>query len=139
MHLIGGSIWVGGHLILAVSLLPEALARRDPDMVHGFERIYERIGLPAMLVQLVTGLWLSLRFRPDVASWLDWNDPVALTISLKLLCLLATLALALHARLVLIPRLTAASLTLLATHILAVTALALAFVWLGVAFRYGGV
>lgn len=139
IHLIAGSIWVGGHLVLALSLLPEAMAKRDPELINGFERIYERIGLPALVVQVLTGLWLALQLLPEIATWLDWRDPVALTISLKLACLVATIALAVHARLAIIPRLSAASLPMLGAHIVAVTALALAFVWLGLAFRYGGV
>ena len=139
VHLIAGSIWVGGHLMLAASLLPEALAKRDPDLVRGFERIYERIGLPALVLQVVTGLWLALQLQPDIAEWTRWSDPVALTITLKLACLAATVALAAHARIFIIPRLTAARLPLLGAHIVAVTAIAAAFVWLGLAFRFGGV
>ena len=138
IHLTAASIWVGGHMILAISLLPEALSKRDPVMVRNFEKIYERIGLPAMAIQVVTGLWLAYQLQPGLASWADWSDPVSLTISLKLVCLLATIALALHARLVLIPRLNAARLPLLGLHIAAVTLLALAFVWLGLSFRSGG-
>ena len=139
IHLTAGSIWVGGHLVLALSLLPEALAKRDPELIRGFERIYERIGLPAMVVQVVTGLWLAHAILPGFDMWVEWSDPVALTISLKLACLAATIALAVHARLVIIPRLNAARLPMLGAHIVAVTALALVFVWLGLAFRYGGV
>lgn len=139
IHVTAASIWVGGHLVLAVSLLPEALSKRDPEMVRGFERIYERIGLPAMAVQVVTGVWLAHRLLPDFSMWVDWSDPVALTIALKLACLAATVALAIHARLFIIPRLDAARLPILGAHIVAVTALALIFVWLGLAFRYGGV
>ena len=138
-HLTAAAIWVGGHLVLAVSLLPEALIRRDPDQVLGFERIYERIGLPAMAIQVVTGLWLAYRLRPGVSSWANWNDPVAVAILLKLACLAATVALAVHARLFIIPRLDAARLPLLGVHIVAVTGLAVVFVWLGITFRYGGV
>lgn len=139
IHLLAATVWVGGHLVLAVSLLPEALAKRDAELVRGFERVYERIGLPAMALQVVTGLWLAWRLRPDIAVWADWADPVALTISLKLICLVLTIALALHARLVIIPRLDAARLPLLGLHIAAVTLLAVAFAWLGLSFRYGGV
>ena len=138
IHLTAASIWVGGHMILAISLLPEALSKRDPALIRNFERVYERIGLPAMAIQVVTGLWLAYRLQPGVASWVDWSDPISLTISLKLACLLATIALALHARLVIIPRLNAARLPLLGVHIAAVTLLALAFVWLGLSFRSGG-
>ena len=139
IHLGAASIWVGGHLVLAIGLLPAAMSRRDPEIVLGFERRYERIGLPAMAVQVVTGLWLAYLLLPDLAMWAAWSDPVARTIALKLGCLAATVALAVHARLFVIPTLHAARLPLLGLHIVAVTALALAFVWLGVAFRFGGI
>ena len=139
IHLAAASIWVGGHLVLAVSLLPEAMSKRDPELILGFERIYERIGLPAMVVQIVTGLWLAYRLRPELATWAKWDDPIALTICLKLACLAATAVLAVHARLFIIPALDAPRLPVLGAHIVAVTVLALVFVWLGVAFRYGGV
>lgn len=139
VHVVAASIWVGGHLVLAIGLLPQALSKRDPEIILGFERIYERIGLPAMAVQVATGLWLAFRLKPDLAAWADWDDPIARTIGLKLICLAATIGLAAHARLFIIPRLDSARLPLLGAHIVAVTAIALAFVWLGVAFRYGGV
>ncbi|MCE2481371.1 MAG: hypothetical protein J4F33_00480 [Alphaproteobacteria bacterium] len=71
--------------------------------------------------------------------WAAWSDPVARTIPLKLGCLAVTVALAVHARLFVIPTLDAARLPLLGLHIVAVTALALVFVWLGLAFRFGGI
>ena len=84
--------------------------------------------------QPFTGLWLAYQLL-----WAEWSDPVARTICLKLGCLAATVALAVHARLFIIPTLDAAHLPVLGLHIVAVTALALAFVWLGVALRLGGV
>ena len=139
IHLAAASIWVGGHLVLAIGLLPKALSKRDPEIILGFERVYERIGLPAMAVQVATGLWLAWRLRPDLSAWVQWSDPIAVAICLKLACLAATVALAVHARLVIIPTLDAARLPSLGVHIVAVTVLSLVFVWLGVAFRYGGV
>jgi len=136
IHLTAASIWVGGHLVLAVSVLPQALRHRDPQPVRDFEHIYERLGLPAMAVQLVTGLVLAHRLLPDVATWMEWSNPVARTIGLKLICLTATLALAIHARLWIVPGLNADRLPLLGIHIAAVTVLALGFVWLGISFRY---
>ena len=58
-------------------------------------------------------------------------------IGTKLLLLGLTVALALHARLRLIPRLDTSNLGLLAAHILIVTALAVALVIVGVDFRTG--
>ena len=139
IHLTAASIWVGGHLVLAISVLPEALRNHDPEPIRSFERIFERIGLPAIAIQVTTGLWLSHRLLPDMATWMEWSNPVARTVGLKLVCLVATLALAIHARLRIMPKLNADRLPLLSTHIIAVTTLAVLFVWLGVCFRYGGV
>ncbi|KKZ15347.1 MAG: copper resistance protein CopD [Candidatus Synechococcus spongiarum 142] len=139
IHLAAAAIWVGGHLVLAIGLLPEALAKRDPEPIREFERVYEQLGLPAMAIQVITGLWLARRLLPEMAAWMDWSNPVARTIDLKIACLAATLALAVHARLRVVPTLNADRLPLLGVHIIAVTTLALVFVWLGVCFRYGGV
>jgi len=122
--------------VLAVSVLPQALRHRDPQPVRDFEHIYEWLGLPAMAVQLVTGLALAHRLLPDVFMWVEWSNPVVWTIGLKLLCLTATLALAIHARLRIVPGINTDRLPLLGIHIVAVTALALGFVWLGVCFPY---
>jgi len=138
-HLLGAAIWVGGHLILTLSILSEALIRRDPEPVRRFERVYERIGMPALTVQVASGLWLATQWLPDPLDWLQPDDPAARTILLKLGCLAATAALAVHARLRIIPKLDAARLPWLGVHILGVTALSLAFVWLGLSFRTGGV
>lgn len=32
LHLLGAAIWVGGHLVLALGILPGALRRRDPQV-----------------------------------------------------------------------------------------------------------
>lgn len=138
-HLLGAAVWAGGHLILTLSILSEALIRRDPEPVRRFERAYERIGMPALALQIATGLWLATQWLPDPLDWLRPDDPAARTILLKLGCLAATAALAVHARLRIIPKLDAARLPWLGAHILGVTALSLAFVWLGLSFRTGGV
>ncbi|MBF3283866.1 copper transporter, partial [Pseudomonas aeruginosa] len=48
LHLLGAAIWVGGHLVLALGILPGALRRRDPQAIRAFEQVYERIGIPAL-------------------------------------------------------------------------------------------
>ena len=137
-HLIGASVWVGGHLVLALRILPAALRARDVAAIRSFEGVYEGIGLPAFAVQVVTGLWLALRLSPDVALWADLSDPLSRAIVLKLGCLAASLMLALHARLWLIPRLDADTLPALGWHIRAITLVGVLFVLAGVSIRVGG-
>lgn len=138
LHVLGATIWTGGHLVLALTVLPRALTKKDVTIIQDFEAGFERIGIPALLVQIVTGVLLALRALGPPNQWLDVGNPLARVVLVKLCMLLATLALALHARLRIIPKLTPQTLGLLAVHISLVTILAVAFVVFGVSFRFGG-
>jgi hypothetical protein len=86
---------------------------------------------------VLTGVWLAAQFAP-VSRWLAFGTPLEARIGVKLILLGLTVALALHARLRVIPRLDDTRLTLLATHIVIVTLLAVAFVVVGASFQTGG-
>jgi len=118
--------------------LPRALRARDPAIIRDFESGFERLGVPALLVQIVTGLWLAYRWTPHVADWFSPSTPPARLVSLKLVLLAATIGLAIHARLRVIPRLEPATLRLLAVHVVAVTLLGVALLLVGVGIRTGG-
>jgi uncharacterized membrane protein len=136
-HILGATVWTGGHLVLALSVLPAALKASDVAAIRAFEGAFERVGLPALVVQVATGLWLALRAAP-LDSWIDLSDPLGRTIGLKLACLAATALLAVHARLFLIPRLDAMRLPQLGWHIRGVTLLSVLFVVAGASIRFGG-
>ncbi len=137
LHLLGASVWVGGHLVLSLSVLPRALRARDPAIISEFESGFERLGIPALLVQVVTGLWLAYHWAPDIAGWFFPSTPAARLVLVKLALLAATVALAVHARLRVVPQLNAATLRILAYHIVAVTLLGVALLVVGVAIRTG--
>ena len=134
LHVLGASVWVGGHLLLLLRYLPEALRTRDPKIIQGFEHRYEVIGLPALLLQVITGIMLGMSYD---ANWFSFNTTVDLLFNLKLILLLLTLALGIHARFFILPRLEADGLRSLALHIAAVTLLAIGFVYVGISFRFG--
>ena len=137
LHLLGATVWTGGHLVLATTILPRALRARRIEELAAFESAYERIGMPALALQVLTGLWLAHRLLPDPATWFCWQQPVARLVLLKLALLALSGAFALHARLRVIPRLSPATLPLLAWHVLPVTLLSVAFVVVGLSFRTG--
>ena len=139
LHVLGATIWTGGHLVLALAWLPRVLRERSPEQLLRFEQGYERIGMPALVVQVVTGVWMAWQMVPSVAAWLSPETPVARAIALKLGLLALTALIAAHARLRVIPRLTAATLPLMAWHVAAVTLISVAFVAVGVSLRFGGV
>jgi putative copper export protein len=138
LHVLGASIWTGGHLVLAITVLPRALRAKDPSIVEQFEAGYEKLGIPALVLQLLTGLWLAYRLLPDPGAWFAFGSPAATNIFAKVILLVLTLALALHARLRVIPRLNAERLPTLAAHVILVTILSVLFVVVGVGFRAGG-
>jgi putative copper export protein len=138
VHLLGAAIWTGGHLVLALGVLPGAWRRRDPAPIVAYERAFERIGLPALLVQVASGLWLATIYVPGFWGVFRPGHGIAWLILAKLGCLAGTLMLAAHARLSLIPRLSSATLPSLGWHIIAVTALAVLFTVCGGLIRVGG-
>jgi putative copper export protein len=137
LHLVGAAVWAGGHLVLATTILPAALRARRAAAVSEFEQRFERIGLPALVVQVATGLWLAERLLGAPGHWFEVR-PLAHVVQVKLGLLAATVALAVHARFRVVPRLSDDSLPTLAWHIRAVTVLAVLLVLAGASTRFGG-
>lgn len=135
--MLGATIWAGGHLVLAMTILPEALRLQRAAPVSEFEHRFERIGLPALAVQIITGLWLAEHLLGSPDHWFEAN-PLARAVQIKLGLLALTVGLAVHARLRVIPRLSDETLATLAWHIRIVTLAAVLFVLVGVSIRFGG-
>jgi len=133
-HVLGACVWVGGHLVLALSVLPKALKEKDPEIVRVFESHFERIGIPALLIQIITGLRMA-GIYVDPRDWFSFNNVMTSHISVKLILLIVTVILAIHARLFIIPKLNKDNLSLLRLHIIAITLVALALMFTGLNFR----
>lgn len=137
LHILGATVWTGGHLVLSLVILPGVLRERSAAKLLAFEAGFERIGMPALVVQIVTGLLLAWRQLPQLTAWFDPANPVAHAILAKLGLLLATFLLALDAKLRVLPRFDDSRLTDMAWHIVPVTVLSVLFVAVGVSFRTG--
>jgi putative copper export protein len=137
LHLLGAAIWAGGHLTLALTILPRALREQRSAAVSDFEHSFERIGIPALAVQVVSGMWLAHHLLGSPGNWFD-DSPVAHVVQVKLGLLALTVGLAIHARLRVIPRLSDMTLPTLAWHIRIVTISAVLFVLAGASIRFGG-
>ncbi len=123
--------------MLALAVLPRVLKEKSPQRLLEFESAFERIGKPAMLIQIVTGLLLAHRLLPDVYLWLDWSNPVSRVVGMKLMLLALTILLAADAKLRVLPKLSNKNLWDMAAHIIAVTLLSVLFVIVGVSFKTG--
>ncbi len=137
LHILGAAIWTGGHLVLALSILPRAWREHRASLIRDFERVYERVGMPALAVQIVTGLVLAYHLLGSPSHWLA-DTGQARAVIFKLSLLAVTVALALHARLRVIPNLRDDNIPVLGYHIIAVTIIGVLFVLTGVCLRFGG-
>lgn len=138
IHLIAATIWTGGHIVLFFAVLLPALKHRDHTRITAFEEHFEKVGIPALLTLVATGVWMAYHQLPDLSAWFTFSSVVSRTVTIKLSLLLLTLLLALHARLVIIPNLSEKSLNSLAVHITGVTLIAILFALTGVLHRFGG-
>jgi putative copper export protein len=137
LHLLGAAVWTGGHVVLATTVLPRALRAKRASILSDFEQGYERVGMPALGVQIITGLWLAHRLLGAPTHWFV-ASPLAHVVQFKLLCLAGTAALAIHAKTRVIPRLRDDNLPVMAWHIAGVTVFSVLFVLAGASARLGG-
>ena len=138
LHVLAATIWTGGHLVLATTILPRVLKEKSTSDLLRFESGYERIGIPALIIQVIIGLWLAHNLMPEIGLWFSVGNPISRLIFVKLILLLLTVLFAIDARLRIIPNLTDRNLMPLAYHIIPVTIISVLFVIVGVSFRTGG-
>jgi len=138
VHALAATVWTGGHLVLDLGVLPQALRERSAQRIRAFEEMFEPLGLSALAIQVITGAWMAWIYLPGFHGLFRPANPIGMLVGVKLMLLAATAALAIHARLKLMPRLTDDNLAGLAWHIRAIAALAIAFVVVGALIRLGG-
>ena len=138
VHALAATVWSGGHLVLDLGVLPRALREQSAQRIRDFEELFEPLGLTALAIQVVTGLWMGWTYLPGAQGLFQANNPIGILVGTKLVLLASTAALAIHARLRLIPQLNDSNLNRLAWHIRGITALAIAFVVVGALIRLGG-
>ena len=124
-------------MVLSLVILPRVLSEKSPGDLLKFESAYERIGIPALLIQVTTGVWLSYRLIPNLSHWFKFDNPINTLIGIKIILLSITVAFAIDARLRIIPNLSKDNLVSLAWHIVPVTVTSVLFVFVGVTFRTG--
>lgn len=147
LHLLGATIWVGGHIVLIAGVLPAALRKGDPAPVLEFERFFARLGLSALAVQVITGVWLAHIWLGGWTNLGGFSMPAAGPVVIKLALLFATLAQAGWAYHRVLPKLRTAAveggppgpLRSFARHAWITGMLAVLMVIVGASVRLGGV
>lgn len=103
-HLIAASIWVGGSIFIGIVLAP--LLKTFSDSVEGrlaimirVGRKFNTIGVPSLIVLILTGIYNSLGIIQRPASILDTNYGLVLLIKIILVIILIIIF-AIHVRLI---------------------------------------
>lgn len=136
-HLLCATIWTGGHIVLSAVVLPGVLRERSPQKLLSFESAYEKVGMPALMIQVITGLILSYQLLPNVSLWFDTTNPLSKGILIKLSLLALTVIFAIDARFRVMPKLSKDNLLDMTLHIIPVTVFSILLVIVGVSFRTG--
>lgn len=142
LHILGACIWIGGHLYLVLTVLPKAIAQQDTQLLLNFEASFEKLGMTALITQVITGIIMANKLLPDWSQLFDHSQDMPLLITLKLTWLVLTIITAISAQLIVIPKIkkdlqNPKLRKVFAGHIGFITLLSLAFLVTGVLFRTG--
>ncbi len=138
IHLLAASIWVGGHLFLILRILPATLQQKDISILSDFRLKFGKIGMPSLLILVVTGILLAYDYNVPISDWFSFSNPIEKIISIKLLLLFTSLSLAVHAQKVVLPKLTFNRMLPAIVEIIIVTLIAVSMLILGSLVRVGG-
>lgn len=138
IHLLAASIWVGGHLFLILRILPATLQQKDISILSDFRLKFGKIGMPSLLILVVTGILLAYDYNVPISDWFSFSNPIEKIISIKLLLLFTSLSLAVHAQKVVFTKLTSNIMLPAIVEISIVTLIAVSMLILGSLVRVGG-
>lgn len=138
LHILFAAVWCGGYLIYSIAYLPKALKKKDAEIIKSFESSFGRFGLIALVLQLITGIFLSFRYIPNFFDWFSFSYFVPVNISLKLILILITLFLVHYLKLVVFPKMSNDKMKTASFYIILIAVIAVCLVLIGTSFRFGG-
>lgn len=140
IHLLCAALWVGGHLLLVIAYLPQALKFKDQTIILNYEKKYETIGMTALILLVISGILMAYKYNVSIEYWFHFDSPIEKVISTKLLLLLLTVAFALSAQFRVLPKLKndPNKLPEMTFHIIAVTIIGVLMLVFGTFIRFGG-
>lgn len=140
LHLLAASVWIGGHLVLALSHLPAAIRENRKEIVLNFQARFERVGMPSLIILVITGVAMAYDYNTGIDRWFSFANPVEWVVSLKLALLGVTLGLAILANKKILPHFkTTGKFAGVSALIITVTIIGIVMAFLGSSIRFGGI
>lgn len=66
--------------MLDQGVLPRALSERSVDRIRCFEEMFEPLGLTALALQVITGLWIGSVVLPSFNGLLNPANPIGILV-----------------------------------------------------------
>ncbi len=139
IHLICATIWVGGHLFLAVRILPKALKEKNVSLLKSFKNSYEPFGMPSLILLVITGILMAYNYNVTFNTWFSFSNGIERVVSIKLILLLITACMAVIADRFIFPKLNEKNMYKAGIFIVSVTLIGVAMLVLGSFVRFGGI
>ena len=138
LHILFACIWTGGYIIFSAVYLPQALKKKDSSIIRTFERNFGKIGIPALGLQLITGIILAFRYIPNFFDWFSFSNFIHANITLKLILVIIILFLAHYLKLKIIPKMSNENMGPASFYIILIAVMSIVLVLIGTSFRFGG-
>lgn len=141
IHLLSATVWVGGHLLICLGYLPQAMKEKNPQIILNYEKKYEPIGMTSLVLLVITGILMAYQYGVSIEYWFQFSTPIEKVVSSKLVLLLLTVAFALSAQFRVLPKLNKGAVEKLpemAFHIISVTTIGVLMLIFGSFIRFGG-
>lgn len=139
IHLLAATIWVGGHLILAIRYVPKAITTKSLEELSIFRKNFEPIGIPSLLTLIITGILMAYDSNIPFEKWFSFENSIEKIVSVKIILLLISLSLAFITTKYILPFIDKLSPFLLYFIIFLVTTIAVTMFILGSLVRIGGI
>ncbi|MBI2213291.1 MAG: hypothetical protein HYU52_06560 [Acidobacteria bacterium] len=138
VHILGAAVLVGTNLVLLLSVIPKAKKENDLGVVRGFLGGVGQMGVHALAVQLITGLWLASPQFKGISAAFQSREVFATHVVAKIVIMVVITALVVVMRRKIAPKLSMETLGGFTSTVGIITLLGITMVALGVGLRTGG-
>ena len=138
LHILGAAVLVGTNLVVMLSVIPKAKKANDVGVIRGYLGGVGQMGVHALAVQLITGLWLASPQFKGISAAFQMKEVFATHVVAKVVIMIVITVLIIVLRRKIAPNLTMENLGGFTMTVGLVTLLGIAMVALGVGLRTGG-
>jgi len=88
LHILGAATLVGTNLVLLLSVIPKAKKAGDIGIIKGFLAGVGQMGVHALAVQLITGLWLATPMFKGISAAFQMKDVFMTHVAAKIVIMI---------------------------------------------------